>query len=237
MTMLLIAGIAVLAAGLLAVAFGIPVKEFSFGNTLILAGAVAACTGIILLGLAVVVRELQNIARRLGPANPAACARRGEPQQPVTVVAINRRPQTRMAPSRRRSNPHPLRLRLRGRKGSGRGIAGPAMARPKRPRRSRQPPPSRGAICCSHRHRAGNANARRRRPIRLPPIPLPRQSRRRHRKSLLPPALKMPGRNRTGRGPTHCGAPVRLRRSPSRMPPRPRRSVLRQPCGARSRRR
>jgi hypothetical protein len=72
MTMLLIAGIAVLAAGLLAVVFGIPVKEFSFGNTLILAGAVAACTGVILLGLAVVVRELQNIARRLGPANLAA---------------------------------------------------------------------------------------------------------------------------------------------------------------------
>jgi hypothetical protein len=75
MTMLLIAGIAVLAAGLLAVAFGIPVKEFSFGNTLILAGAVAACTGAILLGLAIVVRELQNIGRRLGAANPAATGR------------------------------------------------------------------------------------------------------------------------------------------------------------------
>jgi hypothetical protein len=74
MTMLLIAGIAVLAAGLLAVAFGIPVKEFSFGNTLILAGAVAACTGFVMLGLAVVVRELQNIARRLGPAGTAAPA-------------------------------------------------------------------------------------------------------------------------------------------------------------------
>src|SRR3954447_8099315 len=70
MIMLLIAGIAVLAAGLLAVAFGIPVKEFSFGNTLILAGAAAACTGVIMLGLAVVVHELKNIARRLGPANP-----------------------------------------------------------------------------------------------------------------------------------------------------------------------
>jgi hypothetical protein len=86
MTMLLIAGIAVLAAGLLAVALGIPVKEFSFGNTLILAGAVAACTGLIMLGLAVVVRELQNIARRLGPANPAEAARvKSEPQLPVAA--------------------------------------------------------------------------------------------------------------------------------------------------------
>jgi len=72
MTMLLIAGIAVLAAGLLAVGFGIPVKEFSFGNTLILAGTVVACTGLVMIGLSMVVRELQNIARRLGPANAAA---------------------------------------------------------------------------------------------------------------------------------------------------------------------
>jgi hypothetical protein len=87
MTMLLIAGIAVLAAGLLAVALGIPVKEFSLGNTLILAGAVAACTGVIMLGLAVVVRELQNIARRLGPANPAEAARvKSEPQLPVAAA-------------------------------------------------------------------------------------------------------------------------------------------------------
>jgi hypothetical protein len=87
MTMLLIAGIAVLAAGLLAVAFGIPVKEFSLGNTLILAGTVAACTGIIMLGLAMVVRELQNIARRLGPANAAATAReKSEPQLPSAAA-------------------------------------------------------------------------------------------------------------------------------------------------------
>jgi hypothetical protein len=87
MTMLLIAGIAVLAAGLLAIAFGIPVKEFSLGNTLILAGAVAACTGVIVLGLAVVVRELQNIARRLGPVIPAEGARvKSEPQLPVAAA-------------------------------------------------------------------------------------------------------------------------------------------------------
>jgi hypothetical protein len=75
MMMLMIAGIAVLAAGLLAIVFGIPVKEFSFGNTLILAGVVVACTGAVLLGLSAVVRELRNIARRLGAANPAATSR------------------------------------------------------------------------------------------------------------------------------------------------------------------
>jgi hypothetical protein len=64
---LLIAGIGFLLVGLLAVGFGIPVKEFSFGNTLMLMGAVSACTGMILLGLWTVVRQLKDIAQRLGP--------------------------------------------------------------------------------------------------------------------------------------------------------------------------
>ena len=67
MVLLLIAGIGFLLAGVLTIGFGIPVKEFSFGNTLILTGTVAACTGIIMLALWTVVRELRNIARRLGP--------------------------------------------------------------------------------------------------------------------------------------------------------------------------
>jgi hypothetical protein len=65
---LLIAGIGFLLAGLLAIGFGVPVKEFSFGNTLILTGAIVACTGMMMLGLWMVVRELKDIARRLGPA-------------------------------------------------------------------------------------------------------------------------------------------------------------------------
>jgi hypothetical protein len=68
---LLIAGIGFLLAGLLAIVFGIPVKEFSFGNTLILAGAMMACTGVMMLGLWMVVRELKNIARGLGSGVPS----------------------------------------------------------------------------------------------------------------------------------------------------------------------
>jgi len=68
---LLIAGICAVLAGLLAIAFGIPVQEFSFGNTLILAGVVAVCSGMIVLVQAVVVQELRNIARRLGPRTSA----------------------------------------------------------------------------------------------------------------------------------------------------------------------
>jgi len=69
MVALLIAGIGLLLAGLLTVGFGILI-DLSLGNTLILAGAITACTGLILLGLWMVVRELKNIARQLGPGIP-----------------------------------------------------------------------------------------------------------------------------------------------------------------------
>jgi hypothetical protein len=90
---LLIAGIGFLLVGLLAIGAGVPVKEFSFGNTLILTGTVAACTGVIMLGLWIVVRELKNIARRLGPA----VATEGEgllfsPEQPSAEDAGNAEP-------------------------------------------------------------------------------------------------------------------------------------------------
>jgi hypothetical protein len=66
MVVLLAAGIGFLLAGLVAIGFGIPINEFGFGNTLILAGTVAASTGMLLLGLWTAVKELKNIAQRLG---------------------------------------------------------------------------------------------------------------------------------------------------------------------------
>jgi hypothetical protein len=69
---LLIAGIVFLLAGALGIFLGIPVKEFSFGNTLILAGVVSGCTGMLTLGLAAVIREMQQIAGRLESGAAAA---------------------------------------------------------------------------------------------------------------------------------------------------------------------
>jgi hypothetical protein len=63
---LLIAGIGILLAGLVGIGFGIPVKEFSFGNTLIVTGVIAACTGMIMLGLWAIVRELKTLAQQAG---------------------------------------------------------------------------------------------------------------------------------------------------------------------------
>ena len=63
---LLGAGLGLLLAGIGALGYGIPYKEFGFGNTLIIAGAVAACSGFLMIGLWAVARELQQISRRLG---------------------------------------------------------------------------------------------------------------------------------------------------------------------------
>jgi hypothetical protein len=80
---MLVAGIGLVLAGLLAIGFGIPIKEFSTGNTLIIAGVMGVCTGAIMLGLWMAVRELRNIARRLGngvpEALPVAAARDSAP--------------------------------------------------------------------------------------------------------------------------------------------------------------
>ncbi|HWP25970.1 MAG TPA: hypothetical protein VNL39_06475 [Xanthobacteraceae bacterium] len=55
-------GLVTAAAGFLAIGFGIPVHAFSFGNTLIIAGATAVVGGFLMFGLAAVVRQLKRIA-------------------------------------------------------------------------------------------------------------------------------------------------------------------------------
>ena len=64
---MLVVGIGLVLAGLLAIGFGISIKEFSTGNTLIVTGVMGVCTGAIMFALWIAVRELRNIARRLGP--------------------------------------------------------------------------------------------------------------------------------------------------------------------------
>jgi hypothetical protein len=67
MAVLLIVGAGLLLAGLLTAGFGIQL-DLSFGNTLILSGTVVACTGMIMLSLWAVARELKRMTLRLGSA-------------------------------------------------------------------------------------------------------------------------------------------------------------------------
>ena len=65
---LLVAGIAAILAGVAAIVFGVPVKEFSFGNTLILTGTIGTCTGLLLVGMALMVRDMRKLSERVSVA-------------------------------------------------------------------------------------------------------------------------------------------------------------------------
>jgi hypothetical protein len=88
---LLIAGIGLLLAGLLTVAFGIEL-DLSLGNTLILTGAITACTGLAMVGFWMVVRELKNIAQRLGPDIAVETRRGNKPALAAPAVAAADQP-------------------------------------------------------------------------------------------------------------------------------------------------
>jgi len=101
-------------AGLVMVGFGIPINEFSFGNTLISSGTTAAVGGLIIIGLGIVAGQLRRVAEALAmqlpgrPALPAeafentAPARSNAPQghapfaaRPRSDVRAEIRPDTR----------------------------------------------------------------------------------------------------------------------------------------------
>lgn len=91
-------------AGLLMIGFGIPINEFSFGNTLIGAGTTASVGGLIIIGLGVVAGQLRRVAEtmamplpgRNAPA-PEALENAGAP--PRSAQAQGRPPfQARPAP-------------------------------------------------------------------------------------------------------------------------------------------
>jgi hypothetical protein len=62
---LLVLGLVIAVVGAAMVAYGIPINEFSFGNTLIVAGTVALVGGLILIGVASAARQLRRIADNL----------------------------------------------------------------------------------------------------------------------------------------------------------------------------
>ncbi|MFC0241312.1 hypothetical protein [Rhodopseudomonas telluris] len=87
MIFLLVAGIVFLLAGAASILFGVPVKEFSFGNTLILSGVLGGCTGAILVGLSFVAREVRALAVVTAAAGAAAQRPAGKSSSVVPAAA------------------------------------------------------------------------------------------------------------------------------------------------------
>ena len=85
---LLSVGLLITAAGFLTIGFGIPINAFSLGNTLIIAGTVAVVGGLILVGIAAAVRQLNRIAEGLNGramARPAKAAEAADSLVPPTA--------------------------------------------------------------------------------------------------------------------------------------------------------
>ncbi|MBR0754466.1 DUF308 domain-containing protein [Bradyrhizobium jicamae] len=80
---LLVAGAVLVVGGLAAIGFGIPIRDFGLGSTLMVTGVTALCGGAIVLAVAAAVRELQTIARRLGSGVPAGIGQ-GTQSAPAT---------------------------------------------------------------------------------------------------------------------------------------------------------
>lgn len=91
---LLVIGVLAAAIGAIMVGFGIPINEFSLGNTLIIAGTTALMGGLIVIGLALALRQLGSLAAAMAarPGMPASGRLPAEAMEPSPRAAGPRMP-------------------------------------------------------------------------------------------------------------------------------------------------
>jgi hypothetical protein len=92
-------GILATAAGAAMVGFGISIKEFSLGNTLLTTGTVAIVGGLILVGIATAIQELQRIAEALAVRPPPRASRSLDAFEPAAPAALRAAPPPDPMPS------------------------------------------------------------------------------------------------------------------------------------------
>ena len=91
-----IVGAIIAMLGLGAVTYGIPIKEFSFGNTLIISGAIGVVGGVVILAIGAMIRQLRHVAELLA-AHPLP----GQPVESFEAAAAPGAPPARVPfPSR-----------------------------------------------------------------------------------------------------------------------------------------
>src|SRR5437868_14979727 len=92
MILLFVAAAVVGAAGLLVLGFGIPIKDTTFGNAMLLSSMVLLCTSLILAGLGLVVRELKAVVRVLAQCGGLRVAPRAQPARPAPLARAASQP-------------------------------------------------------------------------------------------------------------------------------------------------
>ena len=96
-------GLLVIAAGFLTIGFGIPINAFSLGNTLIVAGTIAVVGGLVVVGLAAALRQLNRIGEALNSrplARPAAAVAADTANETLAPPAVRIPPAPAPAPAR-----------------------------------------------------------------------------------------------------------------------------------------
>jgi hypothetical protein len=91
-------GILALVIGAVATGFGITIKEFSLGNTLLITGTTTSVGGMVMIGIGGAIRELGKIARALTGRPQPRYARPGEPLDPRAGIGMPRPPAQQMPP-------------------------------------------------------------------------------------------------------------------------------------------
>ena len=92
--LLMILGALSACAGVAAIAYGMPIKEFSLGNTLILSGTTAAVGGVLIVAVGVAVRQLREIADGLASRPIGSTVARADLPAPLAQAT---RPASRSA--------------------------------------------------------------------------------------------------------------------------------------------
>lgn len=90
--LLFIVGAVVVMIGVGMVAYGIPINEFSFGNTLIIGGTTAVVGGLIVIAIGVAVGQLRRINQALETHTPVRPALPVEMPEPAAAAAPSRVP-------------------------------------------------------------------------------------------------------------------------------------------------
>jgi hypothetical protein len=185
---LLTLGTVIAAAGIVMIGLGIPINEFSLGNTLIIAGTTALVGGLIVTGLGAAIRQLKRIAESQTGHIAVRPTRISEPLEPVLAPAAR----ATSASSRPSFPPRPRNTPMHEARGAEGGIDRARPAFPLGPRTDFMPPMV-----------EDNED------VPLSPLSAPRTSPQTP-PSIAEPALDMPpSRSSDTRSPRHAGEGVR----------------------------
>jgi hypothetical protein len=106
-TLLLAIGAIAAAVGVFTIGFGFEIYDFSFGNTLIIVGTISLIGGIVIVGIAVAIREFTRVADAVVTRPPSRGVAQGDSTEVVGAGTNSRRSSSGRAMFPAKSHPEP----------------------------------------------------------------------------------------------------------------------------------